>query len=102
MAEKSTLTVLFPKFFTLQLKYADLPTNAVTYKEKSEKNYSHKFLFSVSKALFFLLPSWHAYINVYRVESHIILLILVNLHFSGLSDQNMIHTTLDSYKNERD
>lgn len=24
------LTVLFPKFFTLQLKYADLPTNAVT------------------------------------------------------------------------
>lgn len=24
------LTVLFPKFFTLQLKYADFPTNAVT------------------------------------------------------------------------
>lgn len=27
----NTLTVLFPKFFTLQLIYADLPTNAVMF-----------------------------------------------------------------------
>ena len=31
------LTVLFPKFFTLQLKYADFPTNAVTYNDRDEK-----------------------------------------------------------------
>lgn len=38
------LTVLFPKFFTLQLKYADLPTNAVTYigREFSEDKFSFK------------------------------------------------------------
>lgn len=28
---KRILTVLLPKFFTLQLKYADFPTNAVTF-----------------------------------------------------------------------